>query len=321
MRFQNILYDVIGAKAELLAPPSLEQVYLKVMDRGVTDPRTDIHYEVKVRKNRAYGFNICDKCDNLHKDIAAARTPEEKECYIRKLATHHRQVKEDRMELARVARLCKMDDRHVGFMIDAVDKNKFQVPTTERQSKALKRLNRLVQKITGVQWLHDNSVQLFNCLPDVPTGGNLTMTIIAELFKTERVKRATDLYVNFDGASDNICYHVFYGLAYLLLSARQAGWPLNRIHILRFKVQIILSIIQSHIHSYCCCITLVLCLQVGHSYQCYFALVLYLQVGHTHNELDGTFGLLARNIYGKECGGTTARDVLSFSSYEKVCCC
>lgn len=230
------LYHVVGPKAKLLKPSSLQQVYLEVMRRGLTDPRTDIHYEVRVRKTRAHGFSICDECDNLQKEIAAARTPEEKVGYIRKLATHHRQVKEDRVELARVARLCKMDDRHVGFIIDAVDKNKFQVPTTERQSKGLSRLNRLVQKITGVQWLHDNSVQLFNCLPDVPTGGNLTMTIIAELFKTERVKRATDLYINFDGASDNICYHVFYGLAFLLFSARQAGWSLQRIHILRFKV-------------------------------------------------------------------------------------
>ena len=68
------------------------------------------------------------------------------------------------------------------------------------------------------------------------------MTIIAELFKTDRVKQATDVYINFDGASDNICYHVFYGLAFLLYSARKAGWPLRRIHILRFKVDIIIYI-------------------------------------------------------------------------------
>ncbi len=84
--------------------------------------------------------------------------------------------------------------------------------------------------------LHDDSIQLFNALPDVPTGGNLTMTIITELFKTKRIQRATDVYINFDGASDNICYHVFYGLSFLLYSARQAGWPLKCIHILRFKV-------------------------------------------------------------------------------------
>ena len=52
---------------------------------------------------------------------------------------------------------------------------------------------------------------------------------------------------------------------------------------------------------------------------CICTLVGCLQVGHTHNQLDGTFGLLARNVYGKQCGGTTARDVLSFTGFEKVC--
>lgn len=156
--------------------------------------------------------------------------------YTRKLQMHHDSVNEDRVEVARIARLCKTDPRHVGFMIDAVDKQKFQLPTTERESKSLSKLKRMIQKITGVQWFHDDSVHLYNTLPDVPTGGNLTMTILTELFKTETVKRAMDVYINFDGASDNICYHVFYGLAYLLHSARKAGWPLQRIHILRFKV-------------------------------------------------------------------------------------
>ena len=44
-----------------------------------------------------------------------------------------------------------------------------------------------------------------------------------------------------------------------------------------------------------------------------------LQVGHTHNQLDGSFGVLSRHVYGRQCGGTTARDILSFSGFEKVC--
>ena len=42
-------------------------------------------------------------------------------------------------------------------------------------------------------------------------------------------------------------------------------------------------------------------------------------MGHTHNQLDGTFGVLSRNIYGRQCGGTTARDILSFSGFAKIC--
>ena len=42
------------------------------------------------------------------------------------------------------------------------------------------------------------------------------------------------------------------------------------------------------------------------------------QVGHTHNQLDGTFGLLSRHVYGRQCGGTTAVDLLSFSGFYEV---
>lgn len=123
------------------------------MRNGVVDPKTGIHYETYVKKKTAVGFSMCDDCENLAKQIAQARTPEEKECYERKLAQHHQVVYEDRMELARIARLCKIDERHVGFMIDAVDKQKFQIPTTASDAKCLRRLNRMIQKITGVQWL------------------------------------------------------------------------------------------------------------------------------------------------------------------------
>ena len=195
-----------------------------------------------MRKSKARGFSKCDTCENINSDIADAKTHEEMEIHLEKLRKHHQSVNADRVEVARIARLCKSDKRHVGFMIDAVDKQKFQIPTTERNSKSLDKLKRIIQKITAVQWFHDDSVHLYNALPDVPTGGNLTLTILLEIFKTPQVQRATDLYVNFDGASDNICYHVFYGLAWLLYSVRQAGWPLKRIHILRFKVTMVLAL-------------------------------------------------------------------------------
>ena len=41
-------------------------------------------------------------------------------------------------------------------------------------------------------------------------------------------------------------------------------------------------------------------------------------MGHTHNQLDGTFGVWSRNVYGSNRGGTTGRDVLSFTGLKKV---
>ena len=146
------------------------------------------------------------------------------------------QIKADREELARIARLCKVDYHHVGWMQDAMDKNKLGLPTTVSQAKCLGKMHRIKSKLTGCQLFKDDKLVLFRTLPDVPTGGNLTMTIVAHMFNREDVRQATDVYINVDGASDNICYHFIYGLAHLLRCAVRAGWPLRTIHFLRFKV-------------------------------------------------------------------------------------
>ena len=120
------------------------------MREGVRNPETGKHYHTHVRKNAARGFSRCDDCELLSALIAASETQAEIQCYRRKLKAHQDEVQADRVELARIARLCKIDRRHVGFMIDAVDKQKFGIPTTERQSKSLSKLDRIIQKITGV---------------------------------------------------------------------------------------------------------------------------------------------------------------------------
>lgn len=142
----------VGGEKKRLKRSSFYKVWLQTMKDGVVNPETDVHCECYVQKNHAEGFSKCDTCDYIAKKIALARTPEEKETYKRQLQQHHKTVKEDRMEMARVARLCKIDERHVGFMIDAVDKQKFQIPTTQRDTKSLKKICRIVQKITGVLW-------------------------------------------------------------------------------------------------------------------------------------------------------------------------
>ena len=98
-------------------------------------------------------------------------------------------------------------------------------------------MRRIKQKLTGVQLFKDDGLLLFRTLPDVKTGGNLTLTIIAYMLQHYvRDSNTTDMYINFDGASDNICYAVMYGLAHFLHCAATSGWRLKRIHVLRFHV-------------------------------------------------------------------------------------
>ena len=207
------------------------------MRAGVTDPDTGICYTTHVRKNHCRGFSTCDDCAILQAQLVLAKLPTQRKKYLHLFDMHRREVAEDRMEGVRVVRKCKIDPRHVGYMVDALDKHKCGLPTTECQAKCLAKLPRIVQKLTGVQSFADDSLLLFRTLPDVPTGGNLTLTIIEHLFQLSEVQNATDLYLNVDGASDNICYHFLYGLAHLLRSSAKAGWPLQRIHMLRFKVR------------------------------------------------------------------------------------
>ena len=146
-------------------------------------------------------------------------------------------INADREELARVARKCVVDDEHFGFFIDAVDSQKFGIPTTASQAKCLSHMRRIKQKLTGVQLFKDDGLLLFRTLPDVKTGGNLTLTIIAHMLQNYvRDSSTVDLYINFDGASDNMCYTVVYGLAHYLHCAAKSGWRLKRIHVLRFHV-------------------------------------------------------------------------------------
>ena len=78
---------------------------------------------------------------------------------------------------------------------------------------------------------------MFRTLANVATGGNLTATLLFRLLSSGLVPRhVTDMYINMDGSSDNICYTTFYALIHILLCTKKVGWALVRIHVLRMKV-------------------------------------------------------------------------------------
>ena len=189
-----------------------------------------------MRKNTQRGFSRCDTCSTLRFGASHAKSKDERDSYQRLFKEHQTGCDDDRGELARIARLSKIDKRHLLLLIDAIDSNKFGIPSTEAQAKMLSKIYRVKQKLTGAMSMKDEKLRLFRTLPDVPTGGNLTLTILTFLFNTDMFDTLTDLYLNVDGASDNVCYTVFWGLAFLLLCAKLAGWPLRRIHLLRLEV-------------------------------------------------------------------------------------
>ena len=166
-----------------------------------------------------------------------ASTPESKAAAQRKLAEHLRLVGLDRDEAYRIQRLCRTSGgQSLGFSIDAMDLNKTQLPVCHSQAKTLSKLYRIKQKLTGVEVYGKPGLLLFRTLADVPTGANLTSTIISRLFSLGLADHAEEIYVQWDGSSDNVNYTNIFFLAWLLLSAERSGWPLRRVYLLRMVV-------------------------------------------------------------------------------------
>ena len=256
------------------------KLWQQVIDAGVTDPETCVEYEVLIRKARAKGFKKCNVCSYYEMLIRGTSDVSKRAVYERKYQAHIKEVYADREELARIQRLCIVNPNHCGFFLDAADSQKFSLPTTMSTAKMLSQLWRIKQKLTCVQMFDARkSLYFYRSLPDVPTGGNLTCTIIMDMFTQSMMGPVTDVHINVDGSGDNICYTLVYTVVHLLLCAHTKKWRLRRIHLLRMKV------------------------------------------GHTHNDLDATFGVLSRHVFGKHARGDPRQDILSFKSFEEVPTC
>ena len=166
-----------------------------------------------------------------------ARTPEEKAAAQRKYAAHLQSVGLDRDEAYRIQRLCRTSGgQSLGISMDAMDLNKTQLPVCHSQAKTLSKLYRIKQKLTGVEVYGTPGLLLFRTLADVPTGANLTSTIISRLVSLGLLDDAEEMYIQWDGSSDNVAYTNIFFLVWLLVSAEQSGWPLRRVYLLRFVV-------------------------------------------------------------------------------------
>ena len=162
------------------------KLWTDVLCDGVTDPETSVHSRVVIRKTRAKGFQQCNKCCYFKCRLSGTTDVNKRATYQRRLQAHIAEIMDDREELARVQRLCMRSSKLCGFYIDAADSCKFRLPTTKNPAKQLAKLWRIKQKLTCVQmWDEAKSLHIFRTLPDVPTGGNLTATILMKMMTTD----------------------------------------------------------------------------------------------------------------------------------------
>ena len=231
------LYAAELPRKKRLKFSSFKKIWRKLLRDGLYDPETAVHFTLRIRKTRARGFAKCNLCEYFKCKMRGTSSRTKRAGYQRGLQKHIDEINEDREELARIQRWCMRCRTHCGFYIDAADSAKFQIPTTATTGKMMSKLWRIRQKLTCVQMFTvQKELYMFRTLPDVPHGGNLTCTIISRMFNTGLFVGCTDLYINIDGAGDNVCYTVMYFLVHVLLCAHAIGWCLRRIHVLRCKV-------------------------------------------------------------------------------------
>ena len=69
----------------------------------------------------------------------------------------------------------------------------------------------------------ERSLFLYRTLPNMRSGANMTLSIIYDLLNKRMFDEAENLFINWDGSSDNVNYTTIYGLAHLLVCAEREG--------------------------------------------------------------------------------------------------
>ena len=118
---------------------------------------------------------------------------------------------------------------------DAATQSKHRLPLTQEFSKKTSRMHKIQQKLTGVV-VHGIGYYLFRTLPWIRSGANLTLTILFSLFSLGLFDSTHTLYVQWDGAKDNVNVTNFYALAWLLMVADSIGLCLSKIIVSRLEV-------------------------------------------------------------------------------------
>ena len=79
-------------------------------------------------------------------------------------------------------------------------------------------MGKIQQKLTGVV-VHGLGYYLFRTLSWIKSGANMTLTILCYLFSAGIFDATHTLYIQWDGARDNVNVTNFYFLAWLLMVA------------------------------------------------------------------------------------------------------
>ena len=120
----------------------------------------------------------------------------------------------------------------LSFAIDADDQAKHHCPKHSFNCRSLTHIKKIIQQFIGVLD-HGVGYGVYRRLPYVQKGANLTLTMLLDLISRGHLKGKSQLYMQWDGASENVAKTNLRFFIWLLLYCGDKNLPLDTITVCR----------------------------------------------------------------------------------------
>ena len=192
-------------------------------------------WEVHTRSERTRGIRICDECAKWNRMRKHAKTRDLKDAAIGGKNGHFDNVKATRNQYATNQLEAFLSPFVASGATDATDQVKTRWPLCEFNAKVVEKLSQVKFKVTGFVD-HILGYFMFITMPWIMHGANLSCTIMMLMFAYGAYDGKKKIFLQWDGATDNVNMTMIYYLCWILLAAQESGGPLVHIQISRLIV-------------------------------------------------------------------------------------
>ena len=190
-------------------------------------------YEVKKRKARS-GFT-CSVCQTLMNARRDAVGRSEKDAITFQLNQHLQQAREAREAYADNIVKAELNDCVASIAMDAADQAKHHCPSNAFTARSTTQIKKIIQQFIGVLD-HSKGYAIYRRLSYVQKGPNLTLTILVDLIRRKHLYGKSEVFIQWDGASENVAKTNLRFFIWLFLYAEKHKLPLLTISVCRLLV-------------------------------------------------------------------------------------
>ena len=145
---------------------------------------------------------------------------------------HNIQAREARESYADNILRSQLNTMVASIAIDAADQAKHHCPSSSFTCRATTKISKIIQQFIGVLD-HRLGYCVYRRLPYVQKGANLTLTMVIDLIRRGHLKGKSEVFFQWDGASENVAKTNLRFFIWLLLMCEDKGLPLETITVCR----------------------------------------------------------------------------------------